>query len=484
VTPDLAIRAAVLLALALAITRLLWRGSAATRHACWRATMTLTLALPLVASAAPRWMLPAPVSEPAAAVLRSVTGPDTQRIAEGARPSEAATPSPAPPSRPPRSPARAGLVWLLGFAAAAGYYASGHARLLRVRRRASPAPLAWSASASKLAARLRLRVTPAVGVSPDVPGPIVAGIWRPTVLIPVEARNWCDTRREAVLMHELAHVARRDVSAQVVAHAVCAVHWFNPLAWIAARAMRRERERACDDAVLGNGVAASTYATELLAIAAGAMATSTPAAALSMARPSEFEGRLLAILARRPRHMSLAARVGIPGLACLSTVLVAGATAATPAAMPVAYSSRVVAPPQAATALWISADANPPAAGRAPTPPADSHDSTPQSRERDTVALALTPGADAIPGLIAALEDGHAGVREKAVVGLMWRRDPRVVPALIDAAADVDAGVRKKAIVALALSGDPVARSIVDAARHDSDADVRETAGKLSLLLH
>jgi hypothetical protein len=365
------------------------------------------------------------------------------------------------------------------------YYASGHARLLRIRQGASPATLAWSASAARLAARLRLPTTPAVAVSPEVPGPIVAGVWRPTVIIPREARDWCDTRRDAVLMHELAHIARRDVAAQVMAHAVCAVHWFNPLAWIAARAMRRERERACDDAVLGNGVPASTYATELLAIAAGAMTASTPAAALSMARPSEIEGRLLAILARRPRHMSLAARVGIPLLACLSTVLVAGATATTPAAARAATTASVAAPRRSAGALWIVPDAHMPAVepGRAPSGGAP-QESTPESRERATVALALTPGAGAISGLIAALEDGHAGVREKAVVGLMWRRDPRVVPALIDAAADADGGVRKKAIVALALSGDPAARSIVDAARHDSDADVRDAAGKLSLLVH
>src|SRR5262249_32165274 len=47
----------------------------------------------------------------------------------------------------------------------------------------------------------------------------------------------------------------------------CALHWFNPLAWLAARRLRLERELAADEAVLRSGIRASTYAADLLAIA-------------------------------------------------------------------------------------------------------------------------------------------------------------------------------------------------------------------------
>jgi hypothetical protein len=102
------------------------------------------------------------------------------------------------------------------------------------------------------------------------------------------------------------------VQAQLLAQAVCAVHWFNPLAWLAARSMRRERELACDDAVLTAGVPPAWYATELLAMASEAMDRRAPAAALSMAHPSEMEGRLLAMLADRPRRMGVIARGVMP----------------------------------------------------------------------------------------------------------------------------------------------------------------------------
>ena len=89
------------------------------------------------------------------------------------------------------------------------------------------------------------------------------------LLVPAEAEAWPDERRRLVLLHELAHVRRWDWLTQLVAHVACAMYWFNPLVWLAARQMRIERERACDDLVLASGAKASDYAQELLALAAG-----------------------------------------------------------------------------------------------------------------------------------------------------------------------------------------------------------------------
>ena len=71
---------------------------------------------------------------------------------------------------------------------------------------------------------------------------------------------------EAVLLHELAHVARFDLWTSFAAHVACAAYWFNPLVWMAARRMRIEGERACDDAVLRCGARASDYADQLLEV--------------------------------------------------------------------------------------------------------------------------------------------------------------------------------------------------------------------------
>ena len=97
--------------------------------------------------------------------------------------------------------------------------------------------------------------------------PMAWGIFNPSVLMPADADTWPAQRLRVVLLHELAHVKRRDCLTHVVAQIACAAYWFNPLAWMAARRVRTERERACDDLVLASGTRGSDYAEELLEIA-------------------------------------------------------------------------------------------------------------------------------------------------------------------------------------------------------------------------
>ncbi|HEY4113262.1 MAG TPA: M56 family metallopeptidase, partial [Rhizomicrobium sp.] len=98
-------------------------------------------------------------------------------------------------------------------------------------------------------------------------GPMTWGFVRPVILLPAEAVHWSSERRRAVLLHELAHVRRRDSLAQILSLMACALYWPNPLAWIGARAMRRDAEIAADDRVIDAGVKPSAYARELLQLA-------------------------------------------------------------------------------------------------------------------------------------------------------------------------------------------------------------------------
>lgn len=121
------------------------------------------------------------------------------------------------------------------------------------------------------------------------------GALRPAVTLPVDADRWPDERLRLVLTHELTHIARHDWVATVLAEAVTAVHWFNPLAWIALRDLRREREVACDDAVLSLGIDGCDYAGHLLEIVSG-LKHRPCAPSVAMAQASHLETRIRSIL--------------------------------------------------------------------------------------------------------------------------------------------------------------------------------------------
>ena len=149
-------------------------------------------------------------------------------------------------------------------------------------------------------------------IHPDKTIPVVWGILRSRLLLPAAARHWSGEQLRSVLLHELAHIKRRDTMAQLLAQIACALHWFNPLVWFAAWRLGVERERACDDLVLASGVRPSAYAGHLLEVVTGlSPARWTQSCGLAMARKSSLEGRLAAVLSenlnRRGVSVALAA---------------------------------------------------------------------------------------------------------------------------------------------------------------------------------
>ena len=117
--------------------------------------------------------------------------------------------------------------------------------------------------------------------------PMTWGIVRPVVMLPADAAQWPADRLRTVLLHELIHVRRCDLLAQALAQVACCLYWFHPLAWLALRQLRDERERACDDAVLLQGVPPHEYAAQLLDMVRGLrVRRSTLAGAPAMAESS------------------------------------------------------------------------------------------------------------------------------------------------------------------------------------------------------
>lgn len=186
------------------------------------------------------------------------------------------------------------LLWATGAAAAFAPMLAAYASIRRVRRSAKPFP--DRDLCNVLSRSLGIRHPVDVLETHAGSMPMTFGILRCAVFIPSDA-GWTDDRRRVVLLHELAHVRRGDVGAHLLARTALALYWWNPMAWTAWREFLKERERATDDLVLNAGTRASEYANHLLEIARTMQsAPALGSAAVAMARRSQLEGRLLAIL--------------------------------------------------------------------------------------------------------------------------------------------------------------------------------------------
>jgi TonB family protein len=278
-------RGTLVLAAGFATAWWMGRASAAVRHYLWVTVFGALLVLPAAFTAGPKWAL-----APAADVTVLTVRP------QGAATSGAA----APASRQNPIP----WIYGLGVLAVAFRFAAG---AVRTRRMLAGGRVLERADLPK-----GLRVIE----SDRAPVPMVWGILRPVVVLPVASRAWSADRLRTVLLHELIHIERRDLLAQMIGQAACCLYWFHPLAWMAAREMRKERERACDDAVLGRGVAAAEYAGHLVDLVRG-LTVGAPA----MAEANDFEGRVRALL-DRGRNRSPLTRTAALTVAALACVLI------------------------------------------------------------------------------------------------------------------------------------------------------------------
>jgi hypothetical protein len=220
--------------------------------------------------------------------------------------------------------------WLVGALAGGGWLAWGFAVAERWRREAVVVEdPGWLETLGEEAAALGVARLPVLAVHAGAPGPCLVGVGRrPTLVLPGDYRNWDLATRRAVVRHELAHVLGRDGMFAVLRTVLLAVHWPNPLAWVAAARDRREQELAADRLVLASGMDRGAYATLLLRLARHTPAIPPPAACHSMANLSNLEGRFRAILGEGPppkaprrwaRGMATLAALGVAvGAGCSS----------------------------------------------------------------------------------------------------------------------------------------------------------------------
>ncbi len=143
-------------------------------------------------------------------------------------------------------------LWLAGFVITVAWLVASHFITRHwILRRQQP-PLRWFESLADWARERQ-------GVSQHVPVVVVRDLgtmaifgWvRPALLVPSNlADRYTAEQIRGMLLHEFAHVRRRDVLWTWLALLACATHWFNPLAWLAFRRFCADRELICDASAL------------------------------------------------------------------------------------------------------------------------------------------------------------------------------------------------------------------------------------------
>jgi beta-lactamase regulating signal transducer with metallopeptidase domain len=153
---------------------------------------------------------------------------------------------------------------------------------------ALPSPIAlialtiWALGAALLCLRwflqwraVRSLLEGAPEVSMDLPAPVritsgdlitgVFGILRPVVILPGKVMEVLEPQQlQALLAHEACHVRRRDNLTAAIHRCVEVVFWFHPLVWWLGANLLREREAACDEAVVDDGHEQGVYAESIL----------------------------------------------------------------------------------------------------------------------------------------------------------------------------------------------------------------------------
>ncbi|CAM8641989.1 M56 family metallopeptidase [Sphingobium cupriresistens] len=168
-------------------------------------------------------------------------------------------------------------LWFVGLVAFLAVQAVGYARFRRH----------MLDGATPIGEEGRIRLI----TSPHASGPLAFGVLRPYIVLPADfALRYDAQEQDMAIAHERAHHERGDLAANMIALLLLAVHWCNPVAWIAYRAYRADQETACDARVLSlyGRDQAHAYGRAILKAAGGRQF----AGACHLTRITTLKGRL------------------------------------------------------------------------------------------------------------------------------------------------------------------------------------------------
>ncbi len=259
---------------------------------------------------------PSPTATPTATPTTTPTATPTTSPPPAAASAETATFAPAIALSRADIARAIAWTWALGAAIAAWIQLARVLRLRRWLRSCAPAPSRWTACVRDLAREMRVRA-PRVVSLPQTASPFVCGVLRPTLVIPRDlSSSLDDASMRGVVLHELAHLKRRDHWVAWLVLVTGILWWFHPLYWLARRELRIASELACDAWVVWSRPTAQRRAyaetlieiTRLLSAPGGHVGrpgapAPTPGLAMASGPRRIFERRLLMILneSSRPR---------------------------------------------------------------------------------------------------------------------------------------------------------------------------------------
>ncbi|HEV2947399.1 MAG TPA: M56 family metallopeptidase, partial [Gemmataceae bacterium] len=189
--------------------------------------------------------------------------------------------------------------WLVGAVAMLIWQMAKIGQFRQMLAEAQPAPDWFERQVEELATLLDIR-PPAILVAPQIASPMIWSMGRARLVWPAELFDrLSESSRQSVLLHELAHLRRRDHLVgwlQLLGGCLC---WWNPLFWYVSRQVRENAELACDAWVVATlPEARRDYAEALIEVAQlmSQVEAPTPALSLGSGRRREFERRLVMIM--------------------------------------------------------------------------------------------------------------------------------------------------------------------------------------------
>ena len=267
----LAWKSALIAGLTLALLRLAKTRSAGERSLVAHVGLLALLVLPVASLLLPLWQ-PLPASWVAEAAPKAAAITETGGSAVD--PAVAATSVPvvadtagSPPISLSVGADLAPFLYLVPLALLFGVMLLAVLRLFAMRGRAEVlVEGSWLSALAEAQRRMGFKYGTALLVSDELRSPISWGLLRSTIVLSPKAVQAVG-EAEAIIAHELAHIARLDWAKLLASRVACAVFWFNPLVWMLARESHQLREEAADDAVLMADIDGPDYATLLVGAA-------------------------------------------------------------------------------------------------------------------------------------------------------------------------------------------------------------------------